>query len=71
MLYRTSKSVVQAGIITVHAGSTAKDMAIAYIPKENQHTLAEELLPYIEKYYEQENAYFLPLVEMGFKEIIP
>lgn len=69
VLYRNSKSVVQAGIITVHAGSTAKDMAIAYIPKENQHTLAEELLPYIEKYYEQENGILFTLVEMGLKKL--
>lgn len=67
--YRNSKSVVQAGIITVCAGSTSKDMAIAYIPKETQLNLAEELLSYIDKYYEQESCILFALVEMGLKDL--
>lgn len=70
VLYRNNKDVVQAGIITVYAGSTAKDMAIAYVPKKCQlNNLCEKLLPYVEKYYEQENCILFVLVEMGLKEL--
>lgn len=67
VLYRNAKAVVQAGIITVCAGSTTKDMAIAYVPKEKQLNLAEELLPYVEKYYEQESSILFVLIELGLK----
>lgn len=69
VLYRNAKSVVEAGIITVYAGATAKDMAIAYVPKENQLNLAEVLLPFIDKYFEQEYVILFVLVEMGLKEL--
>ena len=70
VLYRNDKAVVQAGIITVYAGSTAKNMAIAYVPKTCQlNNLAEELLPYVEKYYEQENSILFVLVEIGLKDL--
>lgn len=68
VIYRNAETVVQTGIITVCADSTTKDMAIAYIPKERQDTLAEELLPYIERYYEQESDILFALVELGLKE---
>lgn len=69
VLYRNTKAVVQAGIITVYAGSTSKDMAIAYVPKEKQHSLAEELLYYVEKYYKQEIGILFTLIEVGLKEL--
>lgn len=69
MLYRNADIVVQAGIITVFAGSTSKDMAIAYVPKETMLDLAEELLHYVDKYYEQENSILFVLVEMGRKDL--
>lgn len=69
VLYRNAASVVEAGIITVYAGNTAKDMAVAYIPKGKQLNLAEVLLPYIDKYYEQESSILFALVEMGLKDL--
>lgn len=69
VLYRNAKTVVQAGTITVCAGSTAKDMVIAYIPKEKQLNLTEELLPYVVKYYKQESGILFALVELGLKDL--
>lgn len=69
VFYRNAKAVVQAGIITVYAGNTDKDMAIAYVPKEKQLNLAEVLLPYVKKYYEQESDILFVLVELGLKEL--
>lgn len=68
VLYINDKIVVQAGFITVHAGSTTKDMVIAYIPKEKQPDLAQKLLPYVEKYYEQKSDILFTLIELGLKE---
>jgi hypothetical protein len=69
VLYRNAKAVVQAGIITVVSGNTAKDMAIAYVPKETQLNLAEELLPYVDKYYEKDSTILFALIEMGLREL--
>ena len=69
VFYRNDKIVVQAGIITVHAGNEVKNMAIAYIPRENQFDLSKDLLPYIEEYYEQEYDILFTLIELGLKEL--
>lgn len=69
VFYRNDKIAVQAGIITVHAGNEVKNMAIAYIPKENQFDLSKDLLPYIEKYYEQEYDILFVLIELGLKDL--
>ncbi len=68
VIYRNAETVVRAGTITVCAGNTEKDMALVYIPKEKPSDLSEELLRYIDKYYEQDSSILFALVELGLKE---
>lgn len=69
VFYRNDKIAVQAGTITVHAGNEFKNMAIAYIPKENQFDLSKDLLSYVEKYYEEEYDILFVLIELGLKAL--
>lgn len=68
-LYRNAKESIQAGVITVTAGNTSRDMAIAYIPKNNAISLATEIVTVVDKYYREDYNILFALTELGMKEL--
>ncbi len=68
-LYFNQKDCVQAGIITVTAGTISKDMAIAYIPNKCEISIQNIVIELVEKYYGQDNTILFVLYELGLKEM--
>ena len=68
-LYFNSKDCVQAGIVTVTAGTISKDMAVAYIPNICEVSLPNIIIELVEKYYVQDNTILFILCELGLKEM--
>lgn len=68
-LYFNSKDCVQAGIVTVTAGTVSKDIAIAYIPNTSKVSLPDIVVGLVDKYYVQNNTILFALHELGLKEM--
>lgn len=68
-LYFNSKDCVQAGIVTVTAGTISKDIAIAYIPNTSEVSLPNIVVELVDKYYVQDNTILFALHELGLKEM--
>lgn len=68
-VYFNVKDVVQAGRVTVKAGSISKDIAIAYVPKLNQISLVNEVVAIVDKYYEKDSSILFALYELGLKDL--
>lgn len=68
-LYFNTKDSVQAGIITVTAGTVSKDIAIAYIPNTSEVSLPNIVIELVDKYYVQDNTILFALYEIGLKDM--
>lgn len=68
-LYFNSKDCVQAGIVTVTAGTISKNIAIAYIPNTSEVSLPNIVVELVDKYYVQDNTILFALHELGLKEM--
>ena len=68
-LYVNAKENVQAGVITVSAGTISKDMPIAYIPKNSKVDFISEMITVVNKYYEKDCLVLFILMELGLKEL--
>lgn len=68
-LYLNTKETIQAGIVTVTAGRSSKDIVIAYIPKANQVSLVDAVVSIVDKYYEIDSTILFVLYELGLKDL--
>lgn len=68
-IYFNTKDSVQAGIVTVTAGTISKDVAIAYIPNISEINIPNTVVELVDRYYAQDNIILFVLYEMGQKEI--
>lgn len=68
-IYFNTKNSVQAGIVTITAGTISKDVAIAYIPNMSEVNIPNTVAELVERYYAQDNIILFVLYEIGQKEI--